>query len=124
MRAAWVVDASLARAVGVWVHILGASASLAMRGGRQGHAEGVGNVCGAPGELLCPHTALALPRCHRGKKVGFTRVARRGASGGRGYDNLNENLLPDACTYYPLKEWQRVVKLAAARTDVPAELGE
>ena len=50
------------------------------------------------------------------------RVARRGASGGRGYDGLNENLLLDACTYYPLKEWQRVVKLAAARTDVPAEL--
>ena len=52
------------------------------------------------------------------------RVARRGASGGRGCDGLNENLLLDACTYCPLKEWQRVVKLAAARTDVPAELGE
>ena len=50
------------------------------------------------------------------------RVSRSGSAGGRGYDALNKHLLVDAATFYPLDEWKKVFKQAAARTDVDPAL--
>jgi len=50
------------------------------------------------------------------------RVWRGSVHGGRGYEGLNRHLLVDAATFYPVAAWKEVFKLAAARTDVAAEL--